>query len=53
MMFDTVLEIAKTIRERSQRAIIKIMSGQNGEAWVGLDDRRREPPCMRGIDRRT
>jgi hypothetical protein len=48
MQIDIDLEIAKTQRECFERAVSKVMSGQLGEAWVGLDDRRSEHSPMRG-----
>lgn len=52
-MFDLDLELAKTRRECFERAIVKKMSGQLGEAWLGLDDRRVELSPMRGPDQRN
>ena len=52
MQIDIDLEMAKTRRECFERAVTKVMSGQLGEAWVGLDDRRAEHSPMRGPDRR-
>ena len=53
MQIDIDLEMAKTRRECFERAVVKTMSGQLGEAWVGLDDRRTEHSPMRGPDRRS
>ena len=53
MQIDIDLEMAKTTRECQERAVVKVMSGQLGEAWVGLDDRRTERSPMRGPDRRS
>jgi hypothetical protein len=53
MQIDVELEMAKTRRECFERAVVKAMSGQLGEAWVGLDDRRAEHSPMRGPDRRS
>ena len=53
MQIDIDLEMAKTTRECQERAVVKVMSGQLGEAWVGLDDRRGEHSRMRGPDRRN
>jgi hypothetical protein len=53
MRIDIDLEMAKTGRECFERAVVKTMSGQLGEAWVGLDDRRTEHSPMRGPDRRS
>ena len=53
MQIDIDLEMARTRRECFERAVVKTMSGQLGEAWVGLDDRRTEHSLMRGPDRRN
>ena len=53
MQIDIDLEMAKTTRECYEHAVVKTMSGQLGEAWVGLDDRRAEHSPMRGPDRRS
>jgi hypothetical protein len=53
MQIDLDLEMAKTARECYERAVAKVLSGQLGEAWVGLDDRRTELNPMRGRDRRS
>lgn len=53
MQIDIDLEMAITRRECYERAVVKTMSGQFGEAWVGLDDQRAEHSPMRGPDRRS
>ena len=53
MQIDIDLEMIKTHRECFERAVVKTMSGQLGEAWVGLDDLRAEHSPMRGPDRRS
>jgi hypothetical protein len=49
---DIDLEMAIMEREGYERAVAKIQSGQLGEAWIGLDDRRTEHSPMHGSDRR-
>ena len=51
--FDLDLEMARMWREGCERTVANIQSGQLGEAWVGLDDRRAEHSPMRGSDRRS
>lgn len=38
-MFDIDLEMAKTVRELTERAVTRIQSEQMGEAWINLDTR--------------
>lgn len=52
-MIEEIIELAKTLRECYQRAVVKATADQLGEAFVGLDERRREPNAMRGQDRRV
>ena len=38
-MFDIDLEMAKTMRELTERVVTRIQDEQMGEAWVNLDTR--------------
>lgn len=50
---DIAIEFSKLTREAHGKVAAKMASGQLGEAWVGLDDRRIHATIARGADRRA
>lgn len=52
MTEDIALELSRITREAHTRVAVKMAAGQMGEAFVGLDDRRRDNTVARGADRR-